>query len=83
LAQPVRHQLLAKQPDCARVGKPVGERQAKRTHEGDAVIDEEFGARVGEIVSRLDDEDVKHRDAIEGWPPALRAVGVAQRHNER
>lgn len=37
-----------------RVGNPIGKAQAQKTHEGQAVVDQQLGSFIGEIVRRLD-----------------------------
>ncbi len=75
-------ELLAKQPDRAGVGNPVGERQAEEAHERHAIVDEKLGALVREIVHCLDDEDFEHHHRIEGRPSTLRAIGITERRDE-
>ncbi|WP_445928543.1 hypothetical protein [Methylocystis sp. IM4] len=44
--------------------------------------DEKLGVFGGEVVHRLDHEDLERRHRIEGQPSALRAVGIAERRDE-
>ena len=72
-------QLLAEQPDRARVGNPVRQAQPQEPHERQAVVDEELRALVREIVRRLDHQDLEHQRRVERRPAALQAVRVGQR----
>ncbi len=71
-------ELLAEQPDRARVRHPVGQSQAQEAHEREPVVDQELGALVGEGVGSLDDQDLEHHNWIEGRPAALRARPLAK-----
>src|SRR3974390_3249073 len=79
LYRPGRGQLLPEQPDRARVRNTILQPQSQEAHKRQPVIDEKFGAFIGKIVSRLDDQDLEHQHWVERWPPALRPVRVAQR----
>ncbi len=58
-------QTLAKQSDRFGIGHPVRQSQTEETHEGQAVVDQIFRSLVGEIVQRLDDQDLEHQHRIE------------------
>ena len=79
LDRPGRGQLLPEQPDRAGIRNTVLQPQSQEPHKRQPVIDEKFGAFIGKIVSRLDDEDLEHQYWVERWSPAFRPVGVAER----
>ena len=79
LDRPGRGQLLPEQPDRAGVRNTVLQPQSQEPHKRQPVIDEKFGAFIGKIVSRLDDQDLEHQHWVDRWRPAFRPVRVAER----
>jgi hypothetical protein len=43
------------------------------------VVDQELRSVVREVVLRLDHQDLEHHDRVEGRPPALGAIAMAER----
>jgi hypothetical protein len=72
-------QLLAEQPNRARVGNRVRQAQPQEPHERQAVVDEELGAFVRQIVRRLDHQDLEHQHRVERRPSAPQALRIGQR----
>jgi hypothetical protein len=75
-------QPLAKDPDRLGIGRLVGEAEPEEAHEREPVVDEELGAVVGQVVVRLDHQDLEHEDGIERRPAAFGTVGVVERRLE-
>jgi hypothetical protein len=72
-------QRLAERPDRVGVRNAVGKRQAEKTHEREAVLDQIFGPLVGKRVHRLKNQDLEHDDGAERRTASLRAVGPRNR----
>jgi len=72
-------ELLAEQPNRARVGHAVRKTEAQESHERKPVVDEKLGALVGQAVGGMDHQHLEHHHRIERRPPTLRAIRIGQR----
>jgi hypothetical protein len=71
-------QLLAEQPDRARVRHPVGQAETEEAHERQAIIDQELGTLVRQVVGGLDDQHLEHHHRVERRPTATRTIRIGQ-----
>jgi len=65
-------------PDRVLVRCRRAEIEAEKPHPGQPVADQDLHPRVAQVVLRLQDKRLEHRDRIERRSPTLRAVAVAQ-----
>ena len=76
-------ELLAEQPDCLGVRHLVAQPQPEEAHERQTVIDDKFGLIVGQIVKRLQHEDIEHQHRIEGRTATLCPIRPLQSLRQR
>lgn len=74
LHQPEFLEPLAKQPHRLRIRHPVLDLQAQKAHEREPVPDLVLNLIVGQVVQRLQDQDLEHQQGIIGLAPG---VGLA------
>lgn len=76
-------QMFAEQPDRLGVRHLVGKPETEKPHERQPVLDLKFGLIVRQVVERLQDQNLEHKDRIIGRSAALRTVGSLQRLRRR
>lgn len=71
-------QPVAEVPDRVLVRRRPAEVEAQEAHPGQPVPDHELHLRVAQIVLRLKDQRLEHRDRVERWTSAPGSVAVAE-----
>lgn len=71
--------VSARKPDRLGIRNLVAQPKPEDAHEGQPVVDQDLGPVVGEIVLRLDHQDLEHHDGVERRPPAHGPVAIAER----
>jgi len=64
-------QLLAHQPDCFEVGHPVVQRQTQKPYETKTVANLLLDGFVVEVVERLQDQHLEHKNGVERRPTCV------------
>ena len=64
-------QRLAKQPHRGRVGHGIFQAESKKAHEREAIADKVFHVFIGQIVERLQHQDLEHQHGVEGLATGL------------
>lgn len=75
--------MLAKQPDRLGIRHLVAEPQPEKAHEGQPVLNLEFGLVVRQPIKRLQNQDLEHHHRIVRRPATLGAIGALQRLGHR
>lgn len=73
------HQAFAEQPDRLGIRHLVGKTEPQKPHEGQPILDDELGLIVGEIVERLEHQDLEHQYCWKRRTPAFRSIRSLQR----
>ena len=61
--------MFAKQPDRFGIGHAIRQSQTRETHEGQTVVDQVICPFIGQVVQRLDDQDLNISTGSNGGRP--------------